>query len=377
MTEQEAKDLLGRYNEGNCTQNERILVDQWLLSYNDKPVNFSDQKLDEIQDRVFAKLPLAAGKTGLTLKRSLFKTYLPYAAALFLIVTAALFYFSKESGSQLQNSTYVNDIAPGKMGATLTLANGKKIKLSDAANGQLAKEAGLTISKSADGQVVYSAVPSDGISENKVNTLSTANGETYMLTLSDHTQVWLNAASSLMYSAALNERGQRRVRLSGEAYFQVAKDKTHPFIVETDQQEVEVLGTHFNVQAYPDESNIKTTLLEGSVNISSGGSSKILKPDQQSTLIGGAIKIDDVDAEDAIAWKNGLFVFEDEPLKDIMRKVARWYDLEVVYEKDVDQDKLYWGSVSRYDNVSKILKTLELTKVIHFKLEGRRLMVMR
>ncbi|MDO7744679.1 MAG: FecR domain-containing protein, partial [Pedobacter sp.] len=183
-----------------------------------------------------------------------------------------------------------NDIAPGKMGATLTLANGKKISLSGAANGEIAKESGLSISKTADGQVIYE-VQGGQSKSNALNTLSTAIGETYIITLPDQTKVWLNAASSLTYNPALTVNGLRKVKLSGEGYFEVAKDKEHPFIVESGTQSIEVLGTHFNVNAYPDESAYRTTLLEGSVKVEDKGQTKVLQPGNQAANSNGKINL--------------------------------------------------------------------------------------
>jgi len=337
-----------------------------------------------IADRVEARLfPLVREEktTAAEPRRLRLWPRIAAAAAILIVVGAGLvLYVNKAKLDVNVGAAYANDIAPGKIGATLTLANGKKIRLADAANGEIAKEEGISVTKTKDGQIIYgpekqaSNENNDPSLQGTKNTLSTAKGETYILTLPDKSKVWLNAASSLTYSASLNERGLRRVRLEGEGYFEIAKDKAHPFIVESNGQQVEVLGTHFNVSAYGDDADVKTTLLEGSVRVNKNA---ILKPGQQAVLYDNKVRVLQVNAEDAIAWKDGLFIFEDEPLQSIMRKIERWYNVEVSYAKDVDQDKLYWGSVSRYDNVSRILKRLELTKNIHFKIEGRRITVMR
>ena len=358
------------------------------------------------------------------------------AAAVAAITLGVWLYYAPSSRqSAATRDLYTNDIAPGKIGATLTLANGKKIRLADAANGELAKEAGISVSKTADGQVVYEINPSSTINPSSrtegrdlsdgkdlsrsfemtkdvgmMNTLTTARGETYILTLPDKSKVWLNAASSLTYNAGLMERGVRKVRLAGEAYFEVAKDKAHPFIVESANQQVEVLGTHFNINSYADEPDIKTTLLEGSVRVantprhpelvlppaasSRSGSrnskaavqvqdgerfSVVLKPGEQSTLKQNerAAKVNKVDIEEVIAWKDGYFMFDDESLESIMRKVSRWYDVEVVYQDEKLKTQGFGGRVSRFGNVSEVLEILELTELARFKVEGRRIMVNR
>lgn len=297
------------------------------------------------------------------------------AIAIVLFCAGLFFYKLNINQEQLNQIAYKNDVAPGKTGATLTLANGKKIRLSDAANGELANEAGVLVTKSANGQLVYEIKGSD-IGTNKINTLSTARGETYQVRLPDGSLVWLNAASSLTYSANLTAHGKRRVRLDGEGYFEIAKDKTHPFVVTTGKQEVEVLGTHFNINAYANEPVVKTTLIEGKVKVNGfNGHEKILKPGEQATLTENNLLIHQADEDEVLAWRNGLFIFNDEPLESIMRKIARWYDVEVIYEGNVDRNQLFGGGISRYDNISILLKTLEITEGVHFKIQGRRIVV--
>lgn len=170
----------------------------------------------------------------------------------------------------------------------------------------------------------------------------------------------------------LSSGGQRRVKLEGEAYFEVAKDKKHPFIVSSNKQEVKVLGTHFNISSYTDEASVKTTLLEGAVDVNG----HILKPNQQALNNNGKITIGPADMESALAWKEGEFVFnEDEELGSIMKKIARWYDVEVHYADPQIAHAKFWGTISRFKNISDVLGKLEMTKKVHFKVEGRRIVV--
>ncbi len=296
-------------------------------------------------------------------------------AAVVLIVFGVYFFNNNKGIDGNSSHLLANDIAPGKVGATLTLANGKKIRLSDAVNGEIAKESGISITKTADGQVVYQIKSNQG-DPDEINTLSTAKGETYILTLPDQSKVWLNAASSLTYNAALTEHGVRRVKLSGEAYFEVAKDKAHPFIVESGNQQVEVLGTHFNVNAYQDEKVFRTTLLEGSVKVSENGQTRVMVPGIQAVNAGGDIKLSKVDTELAVAWKSNNFIFDRLDIKEIMRIIERWYNVEVIYKEEITAGT-FWGSVSRFDNVSKVLISLEATGNVHFKIEGRKIFVSR
>jgi transmembrane sensor len=294
-------------------------------------------------------------------------------AAAIALITFSFYLFNRDRHpAQGSEPEYVNRIQPGKTGATLTLANGKTIRLSDASNGEIAKEAGVSVTKTDNGQLVYEIGEGTG-DPDKINTLTTAKGETYVLTLPDKSKVWMNAASSLTYSASLN-RSERRVILKGEAYFQVIEDKARPFIVESRGQKIEVLGTWFNVNAYTDEEKITTTLLKGSVKVSGKPGAKILKPGDQSSVNEKSISIAQVDTERAVAWKDNKFLFENDDIQYIMRMIARWYNVDVVYTGEMPTEK-FGGGVSRFDNVSQVLKILESTGGAHFKIEGRRIFV--
>ena len=311
-------------------------------------------------------------------------------AAVLLIAGLGLFFYGQKSNDKAQVVVAKNDILPGKEGATLTLANGRKIRLSAAVDGELAREAGVVIKKSTDGQIVYdvkgSSLPTRGISpqggeRGATNTLTTAKGETYQVRLPDGSLVWLNAASSLTYSAILNERGLRRVKLEGEAYFEVAKDKAHPFVVQSGGQEVEVLGTHFNIKAYPDDKLATTTLVEGRVRVSALLRSeheimKVLKPNQESVFSNNQFIVNQTNALKAIAWKQGYFSFQNEKIRNIMQQLIRWYDIEVKYEGEVTEEGLY-GKISRNKPISEVLKMLEETGLVRFKIEERRVTVLK
>ncbi|MEJ2901695.1 FecR domain-containing protein [Pedobacter panaciterrae] len=290
------------------------------------------------------------------------------------------------------NMVAVQHILPGKQGATLTLANGRKVSLSETAEGELASQAGIKISKTKDGQLIYDRTGSEQGVEQGYNTLSTAKGETYRLRLPDGSLVWLNAASSITYSAGLIEHGVRRLKLSGEGYFQVAKDKSHPFIVETKNQQIEVTGTHFNVNAYPDDSATMTTLVEGAVRVrpalktalsTTSSASKPaldiinLKPGQQAATTPSGVKVISVDASLYTDWKDGIFTFKEESLSSILRKISRWYDVEVAYQGGGHSSTTYSGSISRYTDIKNVLKLLQDNSGIRFKLKARTLTVIQ
>jgi len=300
------------------------------------------------------------------------------AAVVLVMISAGIWLYSKNQENLLQDSdAYANDIAPGKNGATLTLANGKKILINDALAGNIASESGVKISKNADGQLIYE-ITNDNLGEIAYNTLSTTRGEQTQVRLPDGTLVFLNAESSLKYPTSFAGAKKRQVELIGEGYFEVAKDKAHPFIVKGEKQDVEVLGTHFNIESYPTSAQIKTTLLEGSVKVSSKtGITRILKPNQQLVLSTQHAEVKEIEAEYEIAWKEGFFMFNNESLESIMEQVALWYNVEVVYEDASLKKETYVGTVNRFDKVSKVLSVLKKTDVAEFKIEQNKIIVSR
>ena len=290
------------------------------------------------------------------------------AAAVALVgMVAALFFYTGSEPLQITPEPYANDIAPGGDKATLTLADGKKISLTEAQNGKLGQQTGAIITKLADGQIIYSMIAAEeGTEGSEVtqNTISTPNGGKYQVILPDGTKVMLNAATSITFPTAF--RGDhRQVKLDGEAYFEVAENKNQPFIVSSGTHTVEVLGTHFNINAYSNEKAIKTTLLEGSVKVSVGGRSALIVPGQQ-TLVERDNPLEvikrNADLSKEMAWKNGIFSFEKDDLKSVMRQLSRWYDVNVVYSGDFP-DEEFFGEISRNSNLSEVAKILELNNI--------------
>lgn len=308
-------------------------------------------------------------------KKGAFK-WIGIAAALLLVSFIGGYYFMNRNSLIKNEQTAGNDINPGKVAATLTLSNGKKIYIADVKSGNVAEESGVKITKNENGELVYTIMDNQE-ETGKMQMLTTYRGETQALVLPDGSKVWLNAASSLKYPSSFSAATNRQVELTGEAYFEVAKDKSHPFKVVSARQEVEVLGTHFNINAYNDEAQIKTTLLEGSVRVSAIGTpAKILKPGEQSALSGAnVLSVSDVDVDDVIAWKEGFFAFEDEPVQDVMKQLARWYNVEVEYSNEELRYKKFSGSISRYEKVSQVLDKLGKIKLVSFRLENRKIIV--
>lgn len=326
-------------------------------------------------DMVFERVKQTVLK-GEPVKNNRFKWAYKIAVAAviaLMIVGAGLFYFNQQRPAAAVE--YVKDIAPGTQGATLTLANGKKIALADAASGELTKEEGVVITKSAEGQLVYEIRASEG-SGDHLNTLSTLQGQTYMLILPDQSKVWLNAASSITYAAKLYGNGahaNRTVKLSGEAYFEVAKDADHPFVVESKNQRVEVLGTHFNISSYRDEPLLKTTLLEGRVKVVDGDVQRVLSPGYQVINSGKTMELEQTDTQLAVAWKNGIFQFYRANVKTVMKQLERWYDVEVEYRGQIPERE-FTGKIYKKVKLSEALNILSELDV-KFKIQDRRIIV--
>ncbi|WP_256005178.1 FecR family protein [Pedobacter deserti] len=270
------------------------------------------------------------------------------------------------------------EIGPAVRAATLELADGTRLSLSGLKDGHIAGQRGVSISKLSGDILLYTKQAATPAEENTIefNTLSTVKGQQYQVCLPDGTKVWLNAASSITFPASFAHQKRREVRLTGEAYFEVAKDKEHPFIVNTQKQKVEVLGTHFNISAYADEATAKTTLLEGSVRVSNERETRVLLPGQQSQATKGDIAVSRTDLKESVAWKNGEFIFNNEALSDILKEVARWYSIEVIQLAD-HKDLRLSGTISRTKNLSTVLRALEMTGNITFRVEGKKVYVVK
>ena len=274
---------------------------------------------------------------------------------------------------KVNNKRFKNDVSPGGNKAVLTLADGSTIVLDEAQNGELAQQGNSKIIK-LDGKLSYDPVNKNP-KEVVYNTISTPNGGQYQLELADGSLVWLNATSSIRFPTTFIGK-ERRIEITGEGYFEIAKNREMPFIVAVNGAEVQVLGTHFNINAYNDEDNVRTTLLEGSVKFVSGDNSNILKPGQQFQLAkNGAFNVaNDVNVDEVVAWKNGLFAFENATIEKVMRQFSRWYDVEIEYRGKTDD--LFIAEMRRNIKLSDALKALELTGKVKFDIEGKKIIVM-
>nr|WP_121273528.1 FecR family protein [Pedobacter schmidteae] len=369
---EEVKQLLDYFGTAQADQ-------EWLELAIEKIL---DEQLDDaaelaIQEKLDIGFQQILTKRNEAAKKQVSQLRLQYtkwaiAASLFLVVGMALFHFIKSPEKNIQ-LVHHSELKPGADRARLTLADGTVIDLEQAANGKLSNKEGTTVTKTADGRLVYDT--KTGKNENDrvaYHTLVTPRGGQYKIILPDGSAAWLNAASSLRFPTYFAGK-ERRVELRGEGYFEVKKNATQPFVVTASGQEVTVLGTHFNINAYQESNTIKTTLLEGAVRISKGNSNCLLAPGEAAYLNNGNNKIailKNVDTDAAIAWKDGRFSFDETNIKDAMQQIARWYDVDIVYDGDFSNVELT-GVISRGTNAEQVLKLFKGMHQIDYIIKGR------
>ncbi|WP_316794413.1 FecR family protein [Pedobacter frigoris] len=365
-------DILRKYRLGTASPEEVTFLEKYYdLFESNEDLSLTDEDAVRIKDLIKGgidqELNYATNKPANSWQ------WIKYAAAasvvLMLSVTLFLMLNPRTNNNRLTASA--NDVDPGGNKAILTLANGKKIVLDDASKGQISTQTGINITKTADGQVVYNVTGDENtISEPTQNTISTPNGGQYTIVLSDGTKVKLNAASSLTFPNSFM-KSDRVVELKGEAYFEVAKQTGKRFQVLSEGQTVEVLGTHFNINAYTNEEKIKTTLLEGSVKVLLGQNNMMISPGQQvlADRTSTSLSKKDIDPEKEVAWINDQFFFDNDNLKSVMREVSRWYDVDIVYTGYIP-DKKFFGGIPRSSKLSEVFKILELNNV-HFEIKGK------
>lgn len=332
------------------------------------------EKIREQEEQLpFPKQPVTSSRRGI------YYLVRIAAAAVLLFVLAGIGYliFSKKNAPAVlsQAERFKNDIAPGHYGALLTSSGGAQLVLDTVHNGALPGEGNVQLIKK-NGELTYTGASRELL----YNTISTPKGRQWRLTLSDGTRVWLDAQSSIRYPVSF-QGGERVVEITGEAYFDVAKNNAQPFKVKTGRMEIAVLGTQFNVNAYEDEEAKRTTLLQGSVRVSAGSTGMVIKPGQQLAVWEGgktALKMalkTAVDTEEVTAWKNDQFEFNDAPIDAVLRQLARWYDVDIQYKDPIHQ--YFIGTISRNEPLSKVLKLLELTGGVQFRIEGKTVTVMK
>lgn len=344
----------------------------------DKPFA-GDERLFSLIERRIDQATLSENKNEVSLRAPQAIWWLKRISVAACLAAAVWIFYPQQqiphAVNQQLSTESKNPILPGGDKAVLVLQNGRNIVLDARPDGTIAVEDGVKVDKSADGELQYTGLGSRDNSFNGLsyNLLKTPRGGQYRLVLADGTKVWLNAQSSIRFPAKFPPHN-RVVELKGEAYFEVSKDKTRPFRVNINHTSIEVLGTHFNVMGYNDEAGVKTSLLEGSVRVSSGSQSKLIRPGEQA-LSDHSVIVSAASVNDAVEWKNGNFNFAHEKIESIMRKIARWYDISVEYQGKI-ADVSFVGTIPRSQSIHTVLGYLELTGVVHFKIQGRRITVM-
>ena len=385
-----AKALLQRYLEGDSSQEEMIIIEQWYQQLVETGEwNWAEGEREQlaaaIEEQLLGRIGKEPVEEVMPGERGALRRMAPVrrrmvswaAAAVLLAGIAGIWLlFIRRAPRDIPpiSQRYRNDIRPGRNAAVLTLAGGNTIVLDDSAPRTIGRQ-GNAVVLNDRGELVYKA-SSAATSEIFYNTLTTQKGNQYHLTLPDGTRVWLNAVSSITYPTAFAGK-ERRVTISGEAYFEIMKNQQQPFIVQQGDMSVQVLGTSFDVNGYGDDSTIKTTLVEGKVRVVKAAAGSLLEPGQQAVIAksGNSISIDhDPDIEAVLAWKNGSFAFKDANIESIMQQVQRWYDVDIVYEANIT--KHFIADIPRNFSLSQFLQPLEATDQVHFRIEGRKVIVL-
>lgn len=374
-----AKALLQRYLEGDASQEEIIIIEEWYQQLvHAGEWHWTEDEKQQLEAKMEERLLERIGRedAGRTVGGRVvpIRRLLGAAVVVAVIAAAYLLFMRHPAGIAPVALRYRNEVRPGRNAALLTLAGGKTVLLDDSAPKNIGRQGNVVILNDS-GQLVYHAETGQA-SEIFYNTLSTQKGNQYHLTLPDGTRVWLNAASSITYPTAFTGR-ERRVSISGEAYLEVVKNQQLPFVVQQANMTVEVLGTSFDVNGYGDDSALRTTLVEGKVRVGKEGTVSVLEQGQQAVFgkTGNSLVVDHhPDIEAVMAWKNGAFAFKGADIETIMRQVERWYDVQVVYEAKIS--KHFIAEIPRNVALSQLLKLLEATDQVHFQIDGKKVIVM-
>ena len=369
--------MVGRFVSGKTSEAENRFLHAYYDHFEKEP-DILDKLSPEEKDRLEKQMETNIMTSRQSAKVLRLPGYLKIAAAAVitgvLVVTGV--YLSRKTEPQpvavVQKKALQHDIAPGGNKAILTLADGNKVNLDDSSNSGLLEQNNSLVSA---GKIIYNQDRTVGkeSAANSFNMLQTPTGGEYQVVLSDGTKVWLNASSSIRFPTTFFG-SERIVELTGEGYFEVAKNASKPFIVHVNDMNVRVLGTHFNIMAYSNESLIKTTLLEGSVMVSKGTHESLLVPGQQALIgTGDAIRVQEADVAKEVSWKNGYFTFNRDNIRSVMRQLSRWYDMDVNFEGKESTDE-FSGKIRRTATVAEALRILQLTDV-QFKIEGKKVTI--
>jgi transmembrane sensor len=381
LTKQQIRDLADKLLKGIISEKERALFEDWYNQQAPDSIDWiKDINATSLKERLFQSIQqeIYSDQSAIFIRKNnrIGWRHIAAAIVIFAFGIGGYFVFFNKPRREITQSRIQQqvkkDIAPGTNKAMLTLSNGSTILLDSAHTGMLAKQGNAKILKLNSGQLAYNTL-NEKPAEALYNILTTPRGGQYQLQLPDGTHVWLNASSSIKYPTAFTGK-KRDVEISGEAYFKIAKNPGQPFIVTVNGMEVQALGTQFNINSYNDEASVSTTLVEGSVKVTSDNVGVILEPGQQSQLKNGRLRlIKNANTEEITSWKEGWFHFESVDLKTILRQFSRWYDVDVVYEGEIKNRK-FFGVVNRSSTLLNVLEMLKDNNIV-FKIEGKKLIV--
>lgn len=376
----EAEELFKKFKAGTCSDEELETIYYWLHNFRSTTsVKFSVDYLTKVSDDLWISINNEIIDNEIKSDKIVpffnWRKISAAAAVLLFIISGLCFFYFNDNKQYVAQSIYKNDVNPGGNKAYLTLSSGRRVSLSSLDNNTIA-EGETSLSTDVKGTLTYKQHSKQSPGDLK-NTLTVPNGGRFQVKLPDGTNVTLNSGSSLTYPVSFVGNEDRIVTLEGEGYFEVAHDNKHPFLVHSGAQTVQVLGTHFNIQAYLNEQHIKTTLISGSVKVygTSEKRQQMLRPGEQSVFKNDQIKVSIGDIDQATGWISDDFVFAGDDLYSVMRAIARWYDVQIDYQGP-KRNITFYSTISRRKKLSQILNALTLNNGIHFKIEGRRVTVM-
>jgi ferric-dicitrate binding protein FerR (iron transport regulator) len=373
------KEYINKYPlQADVVQKAKIIVDKMYIVQPIMDATISEETWEKIKNQVDQEPFKKSHQSLIKIRRWM------TAAAIFIAFLGVGSYFlifnktsNKVAGKvNPSHQNNKNDIAPGGNKAILTLGDGSTIVLDSAQNGILTQQGNTKVIKLDNGQLAYKPTKNNKELKIEFNSVTTPRGGQYQLVLSDGSKIWLNASSSIRFPAIFKGH-ERDVEITGEAYFEVAHNPKMPFHVRVNDMDVQVLGTHFNINAYEDDNVIKTTLLEGSVKVSKGSLSALIAPGEQARIVKTLDKImvkKGINLDEVVSWKNGYFDFEELDFETIAKQLSRWYDVEVIYKRPIDD--LFYAKIPRNTKLSVLLKALELTGKVHFEIEGKKIIVL-
>ncbi|MFD1631123.1 FecR family protein [Pseudopedobacter beijingensis] len=367
-TEQEHQEFIDWLNGQSVNTVKKVLKNYYDVIKNDTKISddikgaLTEEKREELLSRI-EQVIVGTNRKEMQLRSYGFLKRVAAVAAILIVVISVFSHFHEDHNIRKEKTKkHQKEIT------SLILKDGAVLNLDSIREGEEIVQGAVKIQRSEDGQLIYNIIDKSGENlKNDYNTINTAIGKQSFVKLADGTKVWLNAASSLRFPVNFTKE-ERVVELEGEAYFEVAKEK-RTFKIITNRQNVEVLGTHFNVNAYEDNQYVKTTLLEGSVRLNSAKSNQsvILRPGEQGIGSKNELFVREIDAQEVIGWKKGLFIFTNEPIHSVMKEISRWYNVEIVYEGQITEEGFVMN-ISRSENINDVLRKLEFTGLVHFKL---------